>query len=423
MKNILTTAGVAAVAVAGFSTTCGAQAITVDDSKWWQVSASLRGFYDDNYNTAPNDIAQESFGFEVRPGFEAGHKGEQHIIKLTTIYSARWFEDRTDEEWDHTVIADLAGEYQFNESHAVRLNNTFSYTEEGLLLDAGSPVTTPLRSDASNLRNLANIRYAGQITPLVGLEVGYINTLYDFDQTGAGSFSALVDRLEHLIKGETRWTISRNLAGILGYWYESVNFTGDEFLNPALTVPGSPVSDDRNSYSHFIVAGGDYTVSPNCFISVRGGGQNVVYDNLPGSPDDWNAFGDVNTTFEYAEDSFFRVGGKYGRIRTDVIGFAPAGTDDLTLDQEAFTAYGLVSHKIMENLTARASGQAQFGEWNGGAADGDGEGLYFVGLSLTYDVNQYLAVETGYNYDRLDSDNGDRSYSRNRVFLGVRGQF
>jgi hypothetical protein len=68
MKNILTTAGLAAVAVAGFQTKCAAQAVTVDDSKWWQVSASLRGFYDDNHTIAPDNFARESFGFEVRPG-------------------------------------------------------------------------------------------------------------------------------------------------------------------------------------------------------------------------------------------------------------------------------------------------------------------------------------------------------------------
>jgi hypothetical protein len=42
MKKILTTAGVAAVTVAGLQTKCAGQAVTVDDSKWWTVGASLR---------------------------------------------------------------------------------------------------------------------------------------------------------------------------------------------------------------------------------------------------------------------------------------------------------------------------------------------------------------------------------------------
>jgi hypothetical protein len=410
----------AAAAVVGFQTTCAAQSVTVDDSKWWQVSAALRGFYDDNYTTAPDDLAQESFGFEIRPGFDVGHKGEQHTIKLSTIYSARWFEDRKDEEWDHNFIADLAGEYQATENHVVRLNDTFSYTSEGTLLDQNGVITTPVRSDGSNIRNLADLRYVGQFTPLIGLEVGYQNTFYDFDQEGPGSYSALLDRMEHLIRGETRWTLTPTLAGIVGYWYEVVDFTGDERLGAFSAFN----SDVRNSQSHYFVGGADYTVSPQCFVSLRGGAQNVTYDNIPGEPDEWNGFGDVSTTFEYLEGSYFRLGGKYGRNRTDVVsGFSPVLYDQLTLDQETVTVYGTVSHQITESLTARGSGQIQFGEFSGGGYDGDSEGLYLVGLSLSYQLNQYLALEGGYNYDRLDSDNGGRSYSRNRVFLGIRGEF
>ncbi|MGE3311571.1 MAG: outer membrane beta-barrel protein, partial [Limisphaerales bacterium] len=80
-------------------------------------------------------------------------------------------------------------------------------------------------------------------------------------------------------------------------------------------------------------------------------------------------------------------------------------------------------HKLTEQLTARGSAQLQFGSFNGGLYDNQDEGFYILGLSLTYELNQYLALETGYNYDRLDSDDSQRSYSRNRVFLGVRGQF
>jgi hypothetical protein len=419
MKNILTTAGLAAVAVAGFQTKCAAQAVTVDDSKWWQVSASLRGFYDDNHTIAPDNFARESFGFEVRPGFTAGHQGEQHLVKLTTIYSGRWFEDRDDEPWDHGFIADLTGEYRLTENHVIRLNDNFSYSSEPTILDRGTAVTL-LRADGTNIRNIANPRYVGQLTQLIGVEVGYQNTFYDFEQSGPGSFSALLDRAEHLIKAESRWTVSPTLVGILGYWNETVDFNSGERLG--VTSPFD--ADIRNSNSHFIVAGGDYTVSPHCFISVRGGAQNITYVNMPGEPDQWNGFGDVSTTFEYSEDSYFRLGGRYGRNRTDVIGgFDPNDVQQLTLDQETATFYGVVNHKLTESLTARLSGQLQYGEFNGGGFDAEAEALYLLGATLIYDLNRYLALEGGYNYDRVDSDNPDRSYSRNRVFLGVRGQF
>ncbi|MGE4179610.1 MAG: outer membrane beta-barrel protein [Limisphaerales bacterium] len=417
MKNILTTAGIAAVAVAGFQTQCAAQAVSVDDSKWWHVSAALRGFYDDNYTIAPKNLARESFGFEIRPGFDVGHQGEQYIVKLSGYYSGRWFEDRDDEQWDHGFMADANGEYRFTENHILRFSDNFSYSSEPTLLDRGSTITL-LRADGTNIRNLGDLKYVGQFTPLFGLEVGYGNTFYDFENEGAGSYSALLDRVEHLIKAETRWTLTPTLAGILGYWYEDVGFTGDEAVAPGL------MSDSRDSFSHYFITGADYTVSPQCFISVRGGAQNVTYDGIDGEPDQWNGFGDISTTFEYAEDSFFRVGGRYGRNRTDFLGpVTPTESIPYTVDQETAVAYGTVSHKLTEQLTARGSAQLQFGSFNGGLYDNQDEGFYILGLSLTYELNQYLALETGYNYDRLDSDDSQRSYSRNRVFLGVRGQF
>lgn len=421
MKNIFTTAGVAALAVAGFQATCSAQSVTVDDAKWWQVSASLRGFYDDNYTIAPKPFDRESFGFEVRPGFDVGDKGEQHLVKFSAIYSGRWFEDRDDDPWDHGVMTDLTGEYQFSENHVLRFVDNFSWTSEPTLLDRGT-VMTLLRADGTNLRNLGDLSYTGQFLPLFGMTFGYLNTFYDFEQDGAGSYSALLDRMEHLAKAETRWTISPSLAGIVGYWHEWVGFTGDQTIG----APGSTImSDSRDSESHFFIGGADYTVSPHCFISVRGGGQNVTYVNVPGEPDQWNPFGDVSSTFEYLEGSFFRVGARYGRNRTDFPGQYGTITayDQVTYDQETATGYGMVSHKLTEKLTARGTAQLQYGTFQGGGLDEQAECIYILGATLVYDLSQYLALEGGYNYDRVDSDDPNRSYGRNRVFLGVRGQF
>ena len=419
MKNILTTAGLAAVAVAGFQATSTAQTVTVDNSKWWQVYASLRGFYDDNYTIAPDEFARESFGFEIRPGFSVGHQSEQTTLKLDGFYTGRWFEDRDDEPWDHGFMADANGEHRLSENHILRLNDNFSYSSEPTLLDRGGPITL-LRADGTNMRNLGDLRYIGQMTPLFGLEIGYQNTWYDFESEGVGSYSSILDRLEHLFRAETRWTLTPTLAGILGYWYEMVDFTDDEFIGV-----GSPFkSDVRNSNSHYIVTGVDYTVSPHCFVSVRGGAQNVTYENIPGEPDQWNGFGDVSTTFEYSEGSYFRVGGRYGRIRTDVIGAAsPTTWDQITLDQETATVYGMINHKLTERLSVRGTGQLQYGTFNGGTYDNDAESIYLIGASLYYELTQYLGLEGGYNYDRLDSDDPGRSYSRNRVFLGVRAQY
>ena len=151
---------------------------------------------------------------------------------------------------------------------------------------------------------------------------------------------------------------------------------------------------------------------------------NTIYTPMPDEPSQWNGFGDLSTTFEYLEDCYFRVGAQYGKNRTDAISpITPTEYSQVTLDQDTFAAYGVVSHQLTPQLTGRATGQAQWSAFNGGLYDGENVGVYIAGLSLLYDLNDYLGLEAGYNFDRVDSDLPNQSYSRNRVFLGVRGQF
>ena len=60
MNRKIVTLGVAAFGVAGLQ--------AADAGKIWEVTGSLRGFYDDNYTTSPEDLAEESWGIEVSPG-------------------------------------------------------------------------------------------------------------------------------------------------------------------------------------------------------------------------------------------------------------------------------------------------------------------------------------------------------------------
>jgi hypothetical protein len=54
---------------------------------------------------------------------------------------------------------------------------------------------------------------------------------------------------------------------------------------------------------------------------------------------------------------------------------------------------------------------------------------FMAGVNLSYELNRFLALEAGYNYDWLDSEIDDptpednRGFKRNRVYVGVRGTY
>jgi hypothetical protein len=52
------------------------------------------------------------------------------------------------------------------------------------------------------------------------------------------------------------------------------------------------------------------------------------------------------------------------------------------------------------------------------------EDIYSVNLSVAWRFNPFIAVEAGYSYTILESDNPvNRDYDRNRTYIGVRGIF
>src|SRR6185295_16864185 len=126
MKRIVASVGLAALGAASIQSS-HAQAVGAD--KPWSVSASLRGFYDDNVNTSKTGKIQ-TFGVEVSPSFAlALPAGDQTTASLAYTYAYKWYDkkpdpSRTDNaDETHTVAARLM--HQFNERTSVSLSDSF----------------------------------------------------------------------------------------------------------------------------------------------------------------------------------------------------------------------------------------------------------------------------------------------------------
>ena len=120
MKTLVTCAGLAVVgALAANAQTIGEPSM----SKLWSVSAKLRGFYDDNYNTAKSDPApgyphkQHSWGVSFAPSVAVNWIRDLTSLHLRYNYDMRWYENRPEEEVDHTHVADVTLFHDFSEIH------------------------------------------------------------------------------------------------------------------------------------------------------------------------------------------------------------------------------------------------------------------------------------------------------------------
>ena len=437
MNKITTSAGLVVLAAASVQ----AQNLTPapgsqEATKPWSISATLRGFYDDNYATAPDPVKRDSFGFEVSPSASLNLIRDQTALGLNYVYSMRWYEDRDNEG---LPSADHAHQFNAKLSHAftprfkLDLSDSLVYAQEPELVESpsfGIPATF-LRGDGDVWRNFANITFSAGITEKLTAVLAYDNEYFDYEESGLNSRSALLDRWEHRGRANLRFVVLPQTVAVAGYQYEIIDYRSDDPIGP---LPGFTYpADERNSTSHYFYGGVDQGITPTLNASIRAGAQFTQYDDLdrirqinPGVDDEsWSPYVDANATWLYAPGSYAQLGVRHQLAQTDVgfIGVTP------NLDAQSTSVYGSVSHRIYGGLIASAVASYQHSNYDQDIGNEYADDYFLVGINLTYEINKFLAVEAGYNFDYLDSELDDnspqdfRSFDRNRVYVGVRGTY
>jgi hypothetical protein len=417
MKKIIASAGIVALGASSLHAVNYGDLNADQTSKRWSVSAAVRGFYDDNYTTRPSGPQKrDSFGFEINPSASLNMPMETSFLGLSYNYTMAYYEDREDNKIDQTHDVRLNFDHRFNERYHLNLFDQFVYSVEPTLLDQGGTVTTPLRSDAEGLHNRAVLSVDAQLTPVWSVLAGYENNFYDYQDSGDGSYSALLDRMEHIFRADLRYTLSPNTTAFLGYQFGINDYRSSDFV-----AIGSPIrGEDRSSTSHYAYVGAEHKFSSMLTVEGRVGAQFITYDEL--NQDDVSPYLDVIGTYNYLTGSYLKLGLRHAYNATDVAGVATT-PDDVTLDQSTTTVYLSVNHRITAMLTANALLQYQHSIYNGGTYDGDADDYLTMGLGLAYKLNRNWSVEANYYLDHLSSDIDGREFTRNRVLAGVRGTY
>jgi hypothetical protein len=434
MKRIIACAGIAALGAVSLQAAYAPGLSPTETAKFWSVSLGLRGFYDSNYNTAPENgnpnipgyEAKDSFGFDVSPRVSLNFPMEATLASLDYTYGLRYYaaRDSGKEDQSHQVNAKL--DHAFSDNYKVDVKDSFAVAQEPEILENTGVITLPLRADGSNFRNSAAIMFHGEFTRTLGAEVGYQNNVYDYEQEGVSSYSALLDRMEHLATFNLRWRALQQTVAIFGYQYGVIDHNNSDgiFNGGAGNFHGMAGVDDpafRDNRSHYFYVGADQNFTPTLNGSVRVGAQYTEYPNADrytgiGAPLDksnWSPYADANVTWTYMAGSSLQVGIRNSHSQTDIS----------SLDVEATSLYASLTHQITAKLTGNLLASFQNATFNQGVFNDRADDYFTIGANLAYQFNQYLAAEAGYNFDRLDSDINWRSYTRNRVYLGLRASY
>lgn len=415
---------VAGLAVAGAASLQLANAQNLNSmeaSKLWSVSGTLRGFYDDNYNTAPSasPARRGSYGFEVSPSLSLNVPLQQTEIGARATYGLYYYQDRMNLDGrpiDQTGQMDLWLDHAFTERWQAKVQDSLAVGQEPELINSGVAYRLP----GSNLHNTGIISVDTQWTRLMGTEISYQNNLYHYS---AGFYQALLDLIRHDIALNVNWRLQPSLLAFVGYQYEQVNYTGNDPIGPGF------VSDNRNNRSHYGYVGAQYNPLNNVELDARAGIQYVDYYNPPAgssSTDTLSPYANIAATYTYLPGSYVQFGFTQARNATDVANDVDVSGGKITLDQESSTVYGALNHQITPRITGNLVGKIQYSTFNQGSLNNESQTWYSVGLNLAYAFDPHLSAEVGYNFDYLTAASNSQiapGYHRNRIYIGVTGTY
>lgn len=447
MKKIVASVGLVAIGASGIQIASAQSLAAPDASKPWSVSATLRGFYDDNTATLPNNVTlpagthRDSFGFEVSPGAALNWSVDQTTVTLGALYSFIHYDNvpfgQTGHN-DNTFTFNGAVTHAFNEQVSAHASDSFVIGQEPDLLRAGNTFSTFQRVSGNNIVNYGVIGLDANLTPKFGISAGYDNAFYDYKDRGASaiglgdggvmyepSLAGALNRIENRAHLEGNYQLMPETKAIIGYQFTDVNYNANEIVGgvfdpffPLGTLDSRVYSNLRDSREHTGYLGLEHNFSPQFKGAVRAGASYTEYYNDPSAGSTVTPYVNATLRYDYAPQSYVMGGFSYDRNATDVVG---AGLPDTTtLDAESAVVFLTINHAITPNFFANLLGQFQNSKYHGGFANNTDEQYYLVGLDFEYRFNPYFSAHVGYNYDRLESNSTlNRTFDENRVYLGV----
>ena len=425
MKRVVASAGVLAVGMAGLQGANVTGLTPQEQSKWWIVSGSLRGFYDDNSLNQPDELAEESLGVEIHPGISVNIPGERTLFSASYDLTLNYYNERPSEKIDQTHIFDTRLNHRFSERYDVNAENLFIYSDEPAVVEGGTVDTVVRRGDASGLRNRALIDFSGKLTPVVGFTAGYKNNFRDYTQTGIGSYSALLDSVDNRFHLDAQLFRSETTIYFTGYEFGAINYTSSDAIGVGI-VPGLSREEEvlvyprtRNTYSHYFYMGTRQAFTRKLSGAVSVGAQYTDYYNANDST--WSPYLDLKANYTYQQSSSAQIGLSVARSPAD-IGIVSQG-EELTLDALVGNFYSSISHRFSSRLTGVVLLNFQHSIYNGGTYDGESNDYLTLDSRVDYKLREYLFLDLGYVWTLYSSTIPNSDFTRNRVYFGIRATY
>lgn len=358
----------------------------------FHVSVSVRGGYDDNIFTSSSDRHESWFtNAGVAVTYDFGSPRTQ--LSLGTGAGVTYYFDRPgDDEVDPNVYLSLSATHKATPRLTLSTVAYATYQAEpdfslgmGLNRRSGNFFYTQDKFTVTYL-------WAPRFATATSYTFGAIR----YDEMSVGFFE---DRIENTVGNEFRFLLWPTTTVVAEYRFGMVAY---EDIN-------------RDSGTHFALAGLDHSFNPRLNASFRGGVEFRDYcDNTNGN-DRTSPYFEGTVNYALGKNTSVSWTNRYAIEEPDVL---------LNPSRNTFRTGLRAKHNFTPRISGMVGAYYQYDDYHDLTmpvfiATGFQEESFDVAVTVRYSLNRLFAIEAGYNHTEIISDIFSREYSRNRFFGGL----
>jgi hypothetical protein len=356
----------------------------------FSISGSVRGGYDDNIGTTSIN-RQESWYTNASVLLAYTFGDPRTRFDLTAGAGVTYYFDRISggDNYDPNVFVGFSLTHKATPRLTLAATAYASYQEEP---DFSLVLSLNRRSGSYfYTRDKGTVTYlwATRFSTATSYTLGVVH----YDDSTVGAFE---DRFENTFGNEFRFLIWPTTNVVAEYRYQIVSYT----------------DIDRDSMSHFALAGFDHKFNPRLDMSVRGGMEFREYSN----------FGNENAPYfegalNYAlgKDTLASWTNRYAIEESDV---------SANQSRKTFRTGLKLNHRFATRIIGTVGAYYEHDAYNAintpmAVAPGFNEDDFDVSVSVRYTMTRYFGIEAGFTHTEVLSEIPVREYSRNRFFAGL----
>jgi hypothetical protein len=382
-----------AVNTAAAADTGGIDQTLSDMKRYFTITADVREQYDDNINTT-KDNKVGTFEEIISPSILFSYPMDNSTFDARYTFGLTYYNrSASGSQYDQSHDVVLRYNHAFSDRFNLDLRDDGGYhTDPSLLTSVGT-----VDRAGGYYTNIATAEFTAQWTPLFGTVTSYSNNFIYYEDHTVGITQ---NSDENTASQDFRFAFWPTVTFAVGGIFDEISYF-----------------DYNRGYTNYTGNTGlDWQALPSLSLGFRIGGS-ITTEDSGGTSESPYASADLN--WQLGERSRLILSYAHSVTPTDVV-FAQGEESD------RFTANFI--YNITADITVNLQGTYTYADYTSDLLAGSGtasfsENVLGLDTGLTYHYNQYVDFEGGYIFSDVSSQDNVRDYTRNQIYVGVRGTY